>query len=46
MIVALILIPLVIHLQLLNRFEDPDTDEELSLSQGNVNDTKSKKKLR
>lgn len=25
---------------------DPDTDEELSLSQGNVNDPKSKKKLR
>eukprot|EP00105_Crassostrea_gigas_P014526 XP_011431214.1 PREDICTED: uncharacterized protein LOC105330955 isoform X4 [Crassostrea gigas] len=32
--------------ELLNRFEDPDTDEELSLSQGNVNDPKSKKKLR
>eukprot|EP00105_Crassostrea_gigas_P014523 XP_011431211.1 PREDICTED: uncharacterized protein LOC105330955 isoform X2 [Crassostrea gigas] len=31
--------------ELLNRFEDPDTDEELSLSQGNVNDPKSKKKL-
>lgn len=32
--------------ELLNRFEDPDTDEELNLSQGNVNDPKSKKKLR
>ncbi|XP_062601424.1 uncharacterized protein LOC134263131 isoform X2 [Saccostrea cucullata] len=32
--------------ELMNKFEDPDTDDELVLSQGNVNDPKAKKKLR
>ncbi|XP_048766980.2 uncharacterized protein LOC125674029 isoform X2 [Ostrea edulis] len=32
--------------ELMNSFEDPDSEDELSLCQGNVNDPKSKKKLR
>ena len=35
-----------ITFQLRSRFEDPDSDEELAMSQGNVSDPKSKKKLR
>nr|XP_022295350.1 serine/threonine-protein kinase Nek9-like isoform X1 [Crassostrea virginica] len=31
--------------ELRSRFEDPDSDEELAMSQGNVSDPKSKKKL-